>query len=189
MNRQLDGADAMSGVGATIARERAMRSLSIDELAQRASISAGLISQLERGIGNPSLSTLLSLANTLHIPVGAFFQGAGNDEVVVHPATRRRLVLNDRQLTYQLLVPDLQGSLSMLYIELPPRFSNEDQPFTHPGEEAAFVLEGRLHTFIGDRTFELNPGDSMRFNPRLPHWYRTGDESVVVITAMTPPSF
>ena len=177
-------------VGARIAHERAARGLSIEVLAQRAGISSGLQSQIERGIGNPSLNSLVGLAGALQVPLGAFFGGSGQDsDVVVHPETRKRLVLSNPNLVYELLVPDLQGSLSMLHIELPPGFSNEDKPFAHPGEECELIVEGHLEAHIGDRCMQLAPGDSIRFNCALPHWFKTFDEKVVVISAMTPPSF
>src|SRR5450759_5352888 len=144
-------------VAAMIARERAVRGLTIEELSQRASLSTGLLSQLERGIGNPSLASLVAIAGALNMPIGAFFEGASSsDGLVVHPDTRKHLVLSDHNLTYELLVPDLQGSLAMLLIELPPGFTNEARPFVHAGEEVVYVLKGRLEAHVGDRTLELN---------------------------------
>jgi transcriptional regulator with XRE-family HTH domain len=176
-------------VGATIALQRATHGLTIEDLARRASISTGLLSQLERGIGNPSLSTLTRLAQSLEIPIGAFFAGPGDEnDIVVHPNTRKRLVLAERNLTYQLLVPDLQGALSMLHIEMPPKFTNEGAPFRHPGEECMLVLKGPIETHAEERTFLLEAGDSIRFVSSTPHWYRTFEEGADLITAMTPPS-
>jgi transcriptional regulator with XRE-family HTH domain len=177
-------------VAATIARERALRGFSIEDLAQRAAMSTGLISQLERGIGNPSLGTLVALANALELPIGAFFEGATrDDELVVHPETRKRLVLSDHNLTYELLVPNLQGNLAMLRVVLPPGFSNEQRPFQHAGEECAYVLEGCIELHVAGQTAELRTGDSVRFLSSMAHWYRTYEGRVVVISAMTPPSF
>jgi transcriptional regulator with XRE-family HTH domain len=177
-------------VGRRIARERAVRGLSIEDLADRAGISTGLLSQIERGIGNPSLSTLLGLAGALAVPLGSFFDGApAESDMVVRPATRKRLELSNQHLVYELLVPDLQGSLSMLWIELPPSFDNADKPFSHVGEEAELVLEGKVEAHIGEREFLLGRGDSIRFNCAIPHWFRTFNERALVISAMTPPSF
>jgi len=183
--------DAIVGLlGPKIARERAARGMSIEQVAERAGIATGLVSQLERGIGNPSLATLLGLASALEIPVGAFFEGAGGDgDMVVRKESRKRLVLSDRRMTYELLVPDLQGLVSMLHIELPAGFSNEDKPFAHAGEEAELILEGTVEAHIGSRVFLLNAGDSIRFSSAVPHWFRAFEEPVVVISAMTPPSF
>lgn len=182
--------DIVGLIGQRIARERANRAMSIEELAQVAGISTGLLSQIERGIGNPSLSTLRGMADALGLPLGTFFETpAAESDLVVHPSTRRRLVLSDRSLVYELLVPDLSRALSMLRIELPPHFSNEDKPYSHVGEECELILEGRVEAHIGDRNFLLDAGDSIAFNSAIPHWYRTFEERVVVISAMTPPSF
>ena len=186
------GADAglMSQVGSIIARERASLGMTIGELARKAGVSNGLLSQLERGMGNPSIQTLSLLARTLGIPIGSFFESDNEvSDDVVHPHTRRRLVLADSGMTYQLLVPDLQGDLSMLYIELPARFSNADSPFNHHGEEVVFVLSGSIEIHLGERARLLARGDSIRFNSAIDHWYKTFDERVVVITAQSPPSF
>lgn len=175
-------------IGATLARERTIRGFTIEELAKRASVSTGLLSELMRGIGNPSLRTLVNLAKALNVPLGAFFGPSGDNDFVVHQHTRRRLMLAEPSLTYQLLVPDLAGSLSMLYIELPPRLSTEEHPFSHVGEEAFLVLSGCVEAHIGERVFELKVEDSIRFNSSLSHWYRTGDEEVRIVAAMTPPT-
>lgn len=177
-------------IGPKIAEGRGRRGWSIEGLASRAGVASGLVSQLERGIGNPSLATLVAIASALEIPIGVFFEGtAQDDQLVVRRANRKHLVLNDRGMTYELLVPDLRGNLSMLYIELPPGFSNEEVPFSHPGEEAELVLGGQLEAHIGSGTYRLDAGDSIRFSCVLPHWFRTFDQPVVVVSAMTPPSF
>lgn len=191
---QLDHPDnetnLISKVGSIISRERKQRQMTIAELAGKAGISSGLLSQLERGLGNPSIETLSQLARTLSIPIGTFFETANSPPgEVIHPHSRRRLVLEDAGMTYQLLVPDMQGALSMLYIELPPGFSNANAPFNHHGEEVVFVLSGTIEIHIGDRQWLLNAGDSIRFQSTIDHWYRTFDERVVVITAQSPPSF
>jgi transcriptional regulator with XRE-family HTH domain len=188
---QLDTGDHLTGrVGTIIARERSNRGMTISDLARKAGVSNGLLSQLERGIGNPSIQTLSHLARALGITIGSFFESvSATPDEVVHPHNRRHLMLADQRMIYQLLVPDMQGSLSMLYIELPPGFSNADAPFCHDGEEVVFVLSGTIEIHIGDRARLLQSGDSIRFSSAIDHWYRTFDRQVVVITAQSPPSF
>ena len=43
---------------------------------------------------------------------------------------------------------------------------------THAGQEFNYVLEGRVTIVVGRREFTLEPGDSMYFNPMLPHGQR-----------------
>ncbi|MCW2764249.1 MAG: Transcriptional regulator, family [Nocardioides sp.] len=182
-------ADLVGQVGQVISRERAIRGFTIAELAGRAGMSAGLLSQLERGIGNPSIDTAAKIAGALNVPIGTFFVGARQADGVVHPGTRKRLMLGDQDLVYELLVPDLRGALSMLHIELPAGFTNESAPFTHAGEEAMILLQGKVTVHVGPDRMDLEPQDSLRFASSIPHWYQVGDDPAIVISAMTPPSF
>src|SRR5262245_52515110 len=88
------GGDLTSQVGSIVSRERANRGMTIMDLAREAGISNGLLSQLERGIGNPSIETLAHLARALGIPIGSFFEpvSAITDDVI-HPHTRSHLML------------------------------------------------------------------------------------------------
>ncbi len=47
---------------------------------------------------------------------------------------------------------------------------------THTGQEFNLVLEGELVVVWGDREFKLNPGDSIYFNPTIPHGQRCGGD-------------
>lgn len=40
---------------------------------------------------------------------------------------------------------------------------------THTGQEFNYVLEGKIGVIIGGKTIELSEGDSIYFNPSIPH--------------------
>jgi transcriptional regulator with XRE-family HTH domain len=66
---------------------------SLEALATRSGVSTGLLSQIERRIGNPSFQTLLRLAHALDIPVAKLLAGGGEDKPessFVVPAHERR---------------------------------------------------------------------------------------------------
>ena len=46
----------------------------------------------------------------------------------------------------------------------------------HSGQEFNLVLEGTLIVVWGDREFVLQPGDSIYFNPTIPHGQRCGGD-------------
>jgi len=169
--------------------------LSIEELAAKAGVSAGLVSQLERGLGNPSFNTLAKLAYALGVPVGTFFQGGVADQAVVRRNARKKLVHSafanrSAAPVYELLTPDLQRKLEVIWVELPPGESNEEAPFMHDTEECGVLLSGTLEVHLGDDVHTLNAGDSISFRGLVPHWYRNpGDEPAVSIWIVTPPSF
>lgn len=60
-------------IAGNIRRWRERRGLSLSALARAAEISKSTVSELERGIGNPSLDTLAAIARTLRIPIGFLF--------------------------------------------------------------------------------------------------------------------
>src|SRR5438105_1118830 len=58
----------------SIKRERLAAGLSLTELAKRAGVAKSTLSQLESGIGNPSIETLWSLAMAMGLQVTRFFE-------------------------------------------------------------------------------------------------------------------
>lgn len=47
--------------------------------------------------------------------------------------------------------------------------NNKPQLVTHGGQEFNFVLTGRIGLIIGDKTIYLDKGDSVYFDPKIPH--------------------
>lgn len=178
-----------AAVGRLIREARRGR-YSLEDLALRAGVSSGFLSQLERGRANPSMATLTKIAAALGLPLGDFFHGPRiEDRQVVRAATRRKLVLPDEGLVYEILTPDLKGSLAMLLSTIGPGFDNSKQPFQHQGEECVFVIRGWLDVVVAGDSFRLRAGDSMRYDPALPHWFRNpGKEPAQIVGAVTPPN-
>lgn len=188
-----DGEPTMDliALGGTLQRARKEQGLTVAQLSQRAGVSSGLISQLERGQGNPSFQTLSRLAEAVRVPLGHFLQGESEPrQMVVRRDARKKLVLPQDHLVYELLTPGLRGQLEVLRTQVPPGWSNEERPFRHAGEECVHLLEGRLEVQVGTEFFTLEEGDSITYDPSVPHWWRNpGPESAVIIGSVTPPSF
>ena len=103
---------------------------------------------------------------------------------------RKTLRVPRSGLTYQLLTHDLSGQIEFILIELEPGQEGSRLPFGHPGEEAALVLEGQLHVWIGEEEHVLDAGDSISFNSGVPHRIgNVGRKRVVLVSAITPPHF
>ena len=169
--------------------------MTIEELAAKAEVSAGLVSQLERGIGNPSFNTLAKLAYALGTPIGTFFNGPAQVDPVVRRNLRKKLTHSafangNPAPVYELLTPDLRRKLEVIWVELPPGQSNQEAPFVHETEECGVLLSGTLEVHLGEEVYTLNAGDSISFSGLTPHWYRNpGSEPAISIWIVTPPSF
>jgi transcriptional regulator with XRE-family HTH domain len=73
--------DRLRDLGGTIRELRQERRLSTVALAKACGVSTSLISQVERGLTSPSLDVLWSVARTLDVPIGTFFQGSAPEEL------------------------------------------------------------------------------------------------------------
>ncbi len=182
----------LKAIGEQLHNARTSRSLSVQALAEASGISTGMISQIERGLANPSINTISKLASALGLQLGIFFEPRPqtDQDIVVRKGQRRRIGIPDPNFLYELLVPDLSRTLEFVWVESAPGSSTENSPFQHEGEECGLVLQGTLEVHLGDDVFVLEAGDSIILDSRRPHWYRNiGTERVLSVWAVTPPTF
>ncbi|MFD1713111.1 helix-turn-helix domain-containing protein [Amnibacterium flavum] len=182
-----------SQLGQIVRIHRVASGLSLNALASASGVSAGLLSQIERGNGNPSYNTLIKLAHALGVRVGDFFGGQDPEPKLaglVRADSRRRLLLSEHDMVYELITPSMNGKLGMIRAQIAAGWSNETVPFQHEGEECIVVVEGALVIVVGSDRYELALGDALTYDASVPHWYaNVTDEPAVLLGAMTPPSF
>ena len=182
----------VQAVGNEIRRLRKLRGTTLEQLAGGAGVSAGLLSQVERGQGNPSFNTLVQVAHALGIPVARLMIGEQLSSPVVRRSERRRLNLGagDDLVVMELLTARLDSALEAIRIVAEPGYSTRDTPFVHDGEEFGIVLEGTHAVNVGGAHYVLQAGDSISYSSTIPHWYENpGDVTSVSLWVVTPPSF
>lgn len=184
------GPEGSAGLGERIRRLRTAKSLSIRELAERADVSTGLISQVERGITDPSLQTARALAKALHTPLFDLFAEPDRSEVAVVRKDRRlRQQSPHGEISYERVSPG-SGRLELLEGTLKPGGVSSDEPWTHPSQECVVVTQGTLVAEVDGAEHRLSTGDSCYFDSRLPHRYRNeGSGPATFFVAITPPSY
>ena len=172
-------------------REARTGRFTIEELSQRAGVSAGRISQIERGIANPSFETLWRLATALEVPIGSLFPADGAEGSVVRQDERRRLEIPHDGLVYEMLTPSGQDVLEILFLDIPPGYDGgAKKPLTHRGEKFFHVFEGQLMVNVGGRASRLEAGDSITFDAMEPHFVaNAGVDTAHIQIVVTPPSF
>ena len=182
LQEDLDERQILSQLGMRLKERRIALDLTIADLAVRANVSESLISQLERGIGNPAFLTLVKLAQALEIETNELFSsGDPSAAIVIHPDQRTKLKIPGRGVMSESLVPDAHFNFSALCSEYEP-CSKEEQPYNHKGGETLFVLEGCFEFHYGKRTYQLNKGDTINFRGEIPHWGRNpGDKLAKLI--------
>ncbi|WP_419999604.1 helix-turn-helix domain-containing protein [Streptomyces boninensis] len=185
----------VASVGLQIKALRKQRGLTLDELSRRCGVSTGLISQVERGKGNPSFATMAQLAHGLDVPVGRLFPLTEQLSPVVRAGERRSLDFHgeagdEADASYELLTPSLNGALEAIWVVTEPGHDTSKTPFRHTGEEFGLVLSGTKDVFLDGVRHRLGPGDSITYSCDIPHWYANpGDEPATSIWVITPPTW
>jgi transcriptional regulator with XRE-family HTH domain len=183
----------LTAIGSQLRRQRQRRGLSLESLSSLAGVSFGLISQLERGLGNPSYNALRSLTDALDISLSALLSETEPQQDAVVRVNERRLLpmLEEhpvsQRVVRELLTPTTQSSLQVIRSTLPAGFTNEGKAFRHLGTECVVVESGTLTVVHGTRRVDLVAGDSMTYLCSMPHWWaNTTAEPCVVLGAVTP---
>lgn len=185
----------LTDFGTRVRTLRKERQLTTEKLAELAGVSSGLISQIERGHGNPSFATLVQLAHGLQLPVGQLLQPHEAQRVVVRKEERRRLdshgLVSGDGGVYELLTPDLNGALEANWVVTPPGYDTSATPYRHNGEEFGIVLSGTKDVYLDGVRHRLHAGDSIRYASTIPHWYvnPSDSEECTAVWVSTPPTW
>ena len=70
-------------------------------------------------------------------------------------------------VSYELLSPNLDGSLELALINLLPQTASSMEPVAHKGEEIAFIIKGHVKLYLNDEVLLLNPGESGKIHHHL----------------------
>lgn len=188
---QFGGAHGQGWTGHSNRGARQERGLTLAALAAEVELSPSALSQIERGAINPSIESLRRIAAALGRPVFSLLgEDPGPVQVVVRANARRTLSLPDSPVVYQLLSPDLQGRLEVLYFEVAVGGVTFEGGMVHPGEECVVLLEGHCRLEVAGQAYALEPGDAATFSSGLPHALRNaGEIPVRAISCLTPPHF
>lgn len=170
---------------------RTSKGMSQREMAKRAGVGSGTISQIESGSTQPSVSLLKKILAGVDVNLGFFFSfDLKVDENFFFPYSGMR-DLGSPGVSYLLVAGERRHrKLQMLIEEYAVGAESGRTALSHEGEECAVVTEGRLEVTVDGQSRILGAGDAYYFSSILPHRFRNaGDTPCKVISACTPSSF
>jgi transcriptional regulator with XRE-family HTH domain len=175
-------------VGARIRAVRLQRKLRLQQVALRTGLSIGFISQIERGISSPSLSALTHLADALDVSLSQLFDAprptADTGNIVVRTRSRSKLVAWRTGIYKQLLTADAPARFSFLLLTMEPGATSGTDLYSHHGEEAGLIMQGKLKLTVEGRTWTLARGDSFHFPSERPHRFENAARGKTVIAML-----
>jgi transcriptional regulator with XRE-family HTH domain len=181
----------IESIGHKIRMIRKERGFTLEIMASKTGLSKGLLSQVERGISQPSLDSLWKITKALESPIIHFFEDIDQKQVhVTRTQKRRQLVFPESTGTYSLLSTGGSAKLGMLEVRLKPGDMALDKFVQTEGEECFTVISGSVTVRFNDEEYVLEAGDSISFDSSKSHSVEnTGDEDAVLIWSVTPPQF
>jgi transcriptional regulator with XRE-family HTH domain len=169
---------------------RRKRGLSTGELATRAQVTSGFISQLEHNKTSPSLATLQRVATALQVPLTYLLLDDGLSPQVVRKQERQVIPLGQNGLCAALLSPLTSQDLEVVLLDLPRGTASWPQSRSHEGQECHVVLRGTIRAYYGDESYLLAEGDSILWDGTVPHrMENVGDGEAQILIALAPAAF
>ena len=151
---------------------------SLRDLADRLGCSPSLISQIERGRANPSVSTLYSIVQALDVSLDELLFNERRATATEPPpggpiqrgSERHRIRLASGVLWERLTTVSEPG-VEFLHVtyEVGGASSPADAFQRHAGHEWGYVVSGSLQVTIGFRQYLLEPGDAISLDSMTPH--------------------
>ncbi|MGE0314209.1 MAG: helix-turn-helix domain-containing protein [Lautropia sp.] len=185
-----EGTGEAQPLGGHVRSTRMLKGLKLREVALRAGCSESLLSKIENGHVNPSLSMLHRIAAALDVTIPALFAATRQSGIVSASGNRPSVVFDRWGSTLERLVSPADGHLLEGNLHVLAAGGGSEGLLSHEGEEVGFVIDGHLELQVGDETWSLGPGDSFCFRSELPHRYRNpGPGRTRVVWVSTPPSF
>lgn len=179
---------SVHGVGPQLKALRTRHGMSLRDLAARSGLSATLLSQVEREVTEPSLSTLRKLAGVFGESVASLFDSSPPAVWISRPGTRSTLAGPHGLVRYERLTPG-NGQLEVLRAVLPPGTATSEELWAHPSTECAYVVTGTLTVQISEATHQVLAGESITFDSSQPHLYRNAtDTPVEFLVSVSPPT-
>ena len=177
-------------IGNKIRQLRVKNGLTQEELAARAELTKGFISQVERDITSLSISTLVDVLECLGTNLKDFFSDYEDEKIVFSKEDVFIQEDKERGNTIQWIVPNAQkNEMEPIRVTLEPHsILQEDVP--HEGDEFGYVLKGSVWLHLGKSAYSVKKGEAFYFSSSKVHRIenRTAEKAVILWIA-SPPTF
>ncbi|MDN3582790.1 helix-turn-helix domain-containing protein [Mucilaginibacter flavus] len=167
--------DILIQISNRIKERRREKNITVQELAIRANVSKGLISQIENSRTIPSLIVLIDIIKALEIDMNEFFKDIRSKDNPVPILVKRKAEYEHFEkehahgFHYQRIFTQSisKSTIDIVILELEP---DAERPMVETEAfEYKYVLQGQIEYQFNHEKIMLNEGDSMLFDGRISH--------------------
>lgn len=159
-------------IASNIRAIREQAGLTVTAAAERANLTKGTLSKIEKAQVSPPISTLVRIAGALNVELASFFtQPDQRPAAIFTRHNQGRIITRDGSrfgYAYEALALDMPGKSAEPFV-LTIALGDPAGHFQHQGQEFIYMLAGSLEFTVGDECFTLRKGDSLYFDATTPH--------------------
>jgi quercetin dioxygenase-like cupin family protein len=137
-----------------------------------------MISEIERGIRNPSITTIWNLANALKKPLNFFLKESSSGEPVIYKISDEQTVSEKGYIIHPLMNFDEEKKFEIYFNDYHPKTKTESSVHYEGVEEYALVASGSLTVTIGNEKYIVKEGEVIHFNGDTPHYYENNRDEI-----------
>jgi transcriptional regulator with XRE-family HTH domain len=174
-------------IGAQLRAARLAARMSMAEVAEKAGLTKGFVSKLERDLVNVSVASLIRLCDALGVSVGSLFQASRGE--VVRRGAYPPINFGGQKISEYLLTPSSEKRMQAILSDIQPGGGSGDEPYSLPADvEFVFVLAGELEMTVAGEKVTLGPGDAFTFPPTTDHTFQAaaGPDPTQVLWVFSP---
>ncbi|QZY51617.1 helix-turn-helix domain-containing protein [Leucobacter tenebrionis] len=168
---------------------RKQRGLTLSVVAERADMTAGALSQIERGRSGVTVETVVRIAGALGVSTGSLF---AEEEWTPQPLRKadRAQIAGSEGYVEDILSRRPDVSFEVFEVRYMPGASDAEKPYIHgDSEEFLLILRGRMKLLLDDEEFILEEGDSIELQTSLPHMVTNlYDGESAALWVISPPT-
>ncbi len=175
-------------IGEKLKELRLKNDLTLSELASRSEVTKGFLSQLERDLTSPNISTLENILEALGTNLQDFFSEKPEEQIVFR---KEDYFVDERDYaTIQWIVPNAQkNKMEPIELTLNPK-SKTKVIESHEGEEFAYVLKGSVYLVYGNKSYCVKARETFYIQGNRSHYLENrSNRPAVVLWVSTPPIF
>ena len=167
---------------------RIQNDLTLQELASRSELTKGFLSQVERNLTSPIISTLEDILEALGTSLSEFFQDDSEEQIVFHVQD----FFEDEREDYKIewIIPNAQkNEMEPILLTLYPKQKSQLME-SHSGEEFGYVLKGNIVLVRDNKRYKLKAKETFYMNGKCSHYLENiGNSEAKILWVTTPPMF
>lgn len=161
------------------------------QLADLADIPRTTLTNIESGLGNPSLTNVIKISTALRVGIEELLSRPRTECQVINASDVPVLIRGGGRVKVFKLLPDKLKGIAIERMEFEPESTLPGHPHLTGTKEYLTVLKGEVAVHLSGDIFNIKKGDVLAFPGNQPHSYRNPKKNTsmaISVVIPIPPS-